>query len=177
MNRKTFLIFSALMVSSIVFFESCSNDDDDVAPPVNQEFVADNSTFADFMNWSLDATAFGADPALGGMAHGGNDSTVVRNVYFKDGQAPVNGKYPQGTIIVKHSNNPENTVNEFTAMVKRGGNFNTEANGWEWFMLAPDGTIAVDAQGNPMRGAKLMDNMCTMCHTMASSKDFVFSKP
>ncbi|MFU8842304.1 MAG: cytochrome P460 family protein [Bacteroidales bacterium] len=176
MNRKTFLIFSALMVSAIVFFESCSSDDDDVTPPVAQEFVADNSSFTGFMNWSLDATAFGADPALGGMAHGGNDSTVVRNVYFKDGQDPVNGKYPQGTIIVKHSNNPDNTVNEFTAMVKRGGNFNPEANGWEWFMLAPDGTIAVDAQGNLMRGAKLMDNMCTMCHTAAASKDYVFSK-
>jgi len=39
------------------------------------------------------------------MAHGGNDETVVRDVYFKDGQLPVNGIYPVGTIIVKHLKN------------------------------------------------------------------------
>ncbi|MCF8276475.1 MAG: cytochrome P460 family protein [Flavobacteriales bacterium] len=148
---------------------SCTKEEDP------EEFIADNSTFDDFLNWSLDATAQGADPALAAMAHGGNDSTVVRNVYFKDGQDPVNGEYPVGTVIVKHSSNPSATVNEYTAMVKRGNGFNPGNGDWEWFMLMGEGQIAMD-NGMEMRGANLMNGMCGGCHAGAANQDYVFSK-
>jgi hypothetical protein len=61
-------------------------------------------------------------------------------------------------------------------MVKRGNDFNPNGGDWEWFMLNSDGTIAVDGNGNKMRGADLMGGMCLMCHTGASNKDYVFSK-
>ena len=173
MKRNQFLVITAFALSSMLVVESCKKEDDPEPEP--QEYVADNNTFTDFMSWSLDATNTGPDPALG-TAHAGNDNSVTRNVYFKDGQDLVSGKYPQGTVVVKHSSNPDLTVNEFTAMVKRGGNFNTAGNGWEWFMLNPDGTIAVDGEGNPMRGANLMGGMCTSCHSAASANDYVFSK-
>lgn len=173
MKKTTITVFVALTFIVIASTQSCKKDNDDSTP---QEFIASNSTFANFMSWSLDATAQGPDPALGGMAHGGNDSTVIRNVYFKNGQNPVNGTYPVGTIIVKHSSNPGGTVNEFTAMVKRGNNFNPTKGNWEFFMLMPDGTIAADSTGTPMRGANLMNGMCGSCHSSASSKDFIFSK-
>ena len=110
------------------------------------------------------------------MAHGGNDETVVRDVYFKDGQVPVNGIYPVGTIIVKHLKNSEGIVEERTAVVKRGNDFNAEGGDWEWLKLAPDGKIARDENGNAMRGANLMNGMCLQCHTAAKAKDYVYSK-
>lgn len=131
------------------------------------EYIADNNTFKNFMSWPNDATNFGADPALG-AAHAGNDSTVTRKIYFKDGQGPVDGVYPDGTMIVKHSTNPSGTVDEYTALVKRGNDFDAGSNNWEYFMLSADGTIAA-------RGANLMDGMCKGCHGGAAN-DYVFSK-
>ncbi|MBK6988848.1 MAG: cytochrome P460 family protein [Bacteroidetes bacterium] len=174
MKKTRVIALAAFSITLLASVQSCKKDIDN--EPVPQEFVADNSTFANFMAWSLDATAQGPDPALGGMAHGGNDSTVVRNVYFKNGQDPVNGTYPIGTVIVKHSANTGGTVNEHTAMVKRGNSFNSNVGNWEFFVLMPDGSIAADSAGTPMRGANLMNGMCGGCHSAVSSKDFVFSK-
>jgi hypothetical protein len=101
---------------------------------------------------------------------------VVRDVHFKNGQNPLNAVYPIGTLIVKHSHNPTGTINEFTAMVKRGNNFNPSYGDWEFFLLNSSGTIATDSSGMQMRGANLMGGMCGSCHAVASSKDFVFSK-
>ncbi len=170
--RKTTLIYlSTFLLAGLLLVQSCKKDDDDDEP---QEFVADNSTFSGFMSWSLDVTRLGADPALGGMAHGGDDTTVTRNIYFKDGQNPVSGKYPVGTRIVKRSTNPGG-LDEITAMVKRGGNFDSGHGDWEYFMLMPDGSIAMD-NGVPMRGANLMNGMCKGCHGAAASKDYIFTK-
>lgn len=177
MNKTNVLLSATLAVSIAIVLQSCKKDkDEDPAPtPPPVEFVADDQTFAGFANWVLEATNQGPDPALG-MAHGGNDSTVTRFVYFKDGQDPVNATYPQGTLIVKNSTNPSQTVNEFTAMAKRGANFNSSNNGWEWFMLNQDGSIATDSLGNKLRGANLMGGMCGGCHSQVSSKDFIFTK-
>ncbi len=175
MKHTKFFQLLALIIGLSLAIQSCSKDDENDDPAPVTEFIADDNSFANFMSWSLDATNQGSDPALG-MAHAGNDSTVIRKVYFKDGQARVDGEYPVGTIIVKHSQNPDESVNEFTAMVKRGNNFAPDGGDWEWFMLGPDGTIASDGDGNPMRGADLMGGMCIACHNQASNTDYVFSK-
>ena len=165
---------SILMIGLISIMGLVSCSEDSTTTPDAQEFIANDNSFSNFMSWKLEATNSGPDPALG-MAHAGNDSTVSRKIYVKNGQDRVNGKFPVGTIIVKHSSNPSGTVNEFTAMVKRGNNFNPAGNDWEWFMLTQDGKIAQD-NGMHVRGANLMDGMCVGCHSSASSKDFVFSK-
>jgi hypothetical protein len=170
MKTKKMIAMASLVFLGAVTLQSCSDDED-----VKQEYVADDNSFKNFMSWPLEATNQGPDPALG-TAHGGNDSTVTRKVYFQNGQDPKDGTYPVGTLIVKHSQNPGSTVNEFTAMAKRGNDFNTTGGDWEWFMLNSDGTIALDGNGNQMRGADLMGGMCLQCHTQASSKDYVFSK-
>lgn len=177
MKKISFLPLVAVMIMGIGSLQSCKNDNSTNPTPTVQEFIADSSSFSSFISWSIDKTFYGPDPLLGAMAHTNNDSTVVRNVHFKNGQNPVNGKYPIGTLIVKHSHNPTGTVNEVTAMAKRGNNFNPNYGDWEFFMLTPSGTIAIDAtSGMPMRGASLMSGMCGSCHTMASAKDFIFSK-
>jgi len=172
MFKLNSIIVAALLIGGTIFTNSCSED---ATNPTPQEFIADDNTFSNFMSWKLEATKKGADPSLG-MAHAGNDETVTREIYIKDGQDRVNGKFPVGTLVVKHSKNTAGTVNEFTAMVKRGNNFNPAANDWEWFMLSPDGKIMVGEHNMPVRGANLMDGMCVGCHAGASTKDYVFSK-
>lgn len=167
--KKSILFPFVVIIGLAVSFSSCK--DEEQSP---EEFVANDSSFSGFMNWTLEAQNQGPDPALG-PAHAGNDNTVTRAIYFKDGQDPSGGKYPVGTIIVKHSSNPDKSVNEFTAMVKRGNNFNPNGGDWEWFMLNPDGTIASDGNGGKMRGANLMNGMCLSCHSAATT-DFAFSK-
>lgn len=137
------------------------------------ETIADDNTFKDFASWTLVTTRTGADPALGGMAHGGNDSTVTRKIYIKENVSLTNGQYPRGTVVVKQSTKPDGSMNEITAMVKRGGGFDSEHNDWEYFMLMPDGKIA---DGGKMRGSALMEGMCRMCHKSASNKDYIFTK-
>lgn len=171
--RKTSLIaLVAFTLTAIFTIQSCKKE----TKPEIKEYIADNSSFASYISWSLDKTFNGPDPLLGAMAHANNDSSVIRDVHFKDGQSPVSSKYPVGTLIVKHSHNPGGTVNEFTAMAKRGNNFNPNVGDWEFFMLTPTGAIATDTTGMPMRGANLMGGMCGSCHAMALAKDFVFSK-
>lgn len=164
------IIFGSLLTFGLA---SCDKETTPTTPAAT-DYVADDNSFTNFMSWKLEKTNYGPSPSLG-MAHAGNDSTVTRKVYFKDGQSTVNGKYPIGTIIVKHSDNPNGTLKEYTAMVKRGSDFNPTGGNWEWFMLMPDGKIGSD-NGMPMRGANLMGGMCGSCHNAAASKDFVFSK-
>lgn len=133
------------------------------------EYIADDETFANFMSWPNDVTNTGADPSLGG-AHAGNDSTVTRHIYFKDGQDPVDGAYPDGTMIVKHTTNHAGSLDEYTAMVKRGNDFDTDGGNWEYFMLNADGTIALRGAGS-----EVMNGMCQGCHAGAST-DYIFSK-
>lgn len=172
-NQITLWGVTMLVIGTVVF-QSCKKDKTDNKVTQNTEFIADSTTFLSFMSWPVQATKNGIDPSLG-MAHAGNDSTAIRRVYFKDGVNPVNGVYPIGTIIVKHTTNAAGTLNEFTGMVKRGNGFNPSKGDWEFFMLTPSGKIAYD-MGMPLRGANLMNGMCAGCHAAVSSKDYIFSK-
>lgn len=168
---KFFRLLPVIVLSVSIVLTSCNKDDD----PEPEEFIANNDTFSSFMTWTLGGEFYGMDPSLGG-AHGGNDSTVTRSVYFKNNIKPTGGMYPTGAVIVKYSHNTGGDLNEYTAMVKRGGSFNGDGNGWEYFMLAGDGQIATDDHGNEMRGANLMNGMCMGCHSSAKSSDYIFTQ-
>lgn len=171
MNYFNKFLYLTAVVAASMLFTFCSEDDKNVTPTPT-EYVATSATFANWNTWTLVDTRLGPDPALGEMAHGGQGEGVTRKIYIKEDKAKVNGQFPIGTVVVKHTTNSEGTLNEITAMVKRGGDgFNTGHNGWEWFMLMPDGTVSAE-----MRGADLMNGMCNMCHSNAKAKDYVFSK-
>lgn len=163
-------MLATVVAMMTISLQSCKEEEEPKA-----EYIADNNSFKNFTGWTLEATNSGPDPALG-EAHGGNDNTVERKIYFKDGQDPQSGDYPVGTLISKHSKNPDGTVDVITAMAKRGNDFNTSGGDWEWFILNSDGSIAVDGDGNQLRGANLLGGMCVSCHSQASNKDYVFSK-
>lgn len=170
---KQLRLFVFFVLAGSLIFTACDKDEDEPQDTPPAEFIATDATFADFQTWTLVAQEQGPDPALG-QAHQGNDSTVTRYVYYKDDTDKVNGLYPLGTVIVKESYNPDQTILERTAMVKRGNNFDPDHNDWEWFMLAPDGNIMNGQDGNPVRGAI---GMCIGCHTQAADIDYAFSKP
>jgi len=171
-NMKTtnLLRFGAIALVFALSFQSCKKDEDK-----NQEFIADDNTFKDFRTWTLKASNNGPDPALG-PAHAGNDSTVTRDIYFDNNVSASGGQYPVGALIVKESKNPDMSVQELTAMAKRGNDFNTAAGDWEWFILNSDGSIAVDNNGDQIRGASLFNGMCVNCHNQAATSDFVFTQ-
>ncbi len=171
MKRKSIFALLAIVFIGAGVLQSCKTDSATSTPT---EFVADNTTFSGFTSYPVGATLHGANPTLGPMAHGGQDTSVTRKVHYKNNQDRVNGKFPIGTVIVKQSTSPKG-MNEITAMVKRGNNFNPTAGDWEFFMLMPSGEIATDANG-PLRGANLLNGMCAGCHTGAAAKDYIFTK-
>jgi hypothetical protein len=72
-------------------------------------------------------------------------------------------RYPVGTIL---------QVFPFEAMVKRGGRFNHEGNGWEWIQLA----VTKDGATIAGRGGPELTNRagsCQTCHEGAKSFDLV----
>ncbi|MBL8005032.1 MAG: cytochrome P460 family protein [Candidatus Kapabacteria bacterium] len=173
MKRLAIVLFTIALVTVSVTIQSCSSDTP--VTPVT-EVIANDASFSGFESFTLESTTQGPSPSLG-PAHAGNDSTVTRKIYFKNGQSRVDGKYPLGTVIVKTARNPSGTVKETVAMVKRGNGFNSTSGDWEWFVLAEDGKIAKDPSGMEMRGgAAMMNGMCNGCHAKAQASDFVFSK-
>jgi hypothetical protein len=135
------------------------------------EFIASDANFSGFTTWTQTTTPRrGPDPALG-VAHEGNDTSVTRYMYINNASATRSnsGQYPNGTIIVKEmKRNGANIA--VMGMVKRGGDFNKDHNGWEWVVLDNAGKIQ-------SRSATLMDGMCNGCHSsVKTTKDYVFTK-
>lgn len=175
MKKKLFTFSLILLTGTTVVFESCKNDSEDPITP-DPEFIADDNTFSGFEQWSLVATKNGVDPANLGMAHAGNDSTSVRKIYFKDANAArVDGEFPVGTVLSKLSAWESGSKQMITAMAKRGNDFDSEGNDWEYFILNADGSILVDG-GETKRGANLNNGGCKGCHGKVSNNDYVFSK-
>jgi hypothetical protein len=77
-------------------------------------------------------------------------------------------KLPKGTIV---------QLIPFEAMVKRGGRFNREGRGWEFFRLATsaDGTTIVQRGGAEVVNGFTGDS-CQGCHSAAADFDFVCEK-
>ncbi len=169
MRNFYLFLLGFMLFGTVVSVQSCTKDEEPT------EVIADDNTFANYESWSLDAERQGVDSSLG-AAHGGNDSTTIRKVYFKDGVSRSGTEYPIGATILKYSYNASGSVNMRTGMVKRGNDFDPDHNDWEYFVITPDGKIAKDADGNTLRGANLMNGMCVGCHSGAANKDYIFTK-
>jgi hypothetical protein len=140
----------------------------------SREFIAKDANFAKYDTWTKVGEFKGPNPALG-PAHEGNNDTVTRVVFIKNNaKRASNGQFRVGTILAKQHRAADGKIMGITAMVKRGGGFNPEFGGWEWFMLNPETrTVLKNAEGNEVRGAI---QMCNGCHSQAKDKDFVFTR-
>lgn len=151
----------------------------------NEEFVADISDFQGYENWDLvDYTISDVNPAISGGAHQGTNDAFSRKVYANPAAQNFDGiSYPRGSIIVKEITTRESGTEEFAsqdgllAMVKRGGVFNQENAGWEYFGLE------TNLSGIIKRGADVNNGGCNTCHlaangsTPTSGIDYIFPTP
>jgi hypothetical protein len=148
------------------------------------EFIALQHDFDGLAQWMVMWS--GAGEAL--KAH----PAGTRTVYMK--QAPPAGdEFPRGTIIVKTMESSDvDSGLLIHAMAKRGGDFNPEGHGWEWFELAlddsdrpviiwrgeapPEGECYGCPPGvDPATELEMAD--CNSCHLGAADNDLVHSVP
>ncbi len=133
--------------------------------------IRDLPDFKGYQGWKLFAKHIGPNPVLGGGAHGGTN--VFKFIYVYPAEARlINGQIPIGTMVVKelHENNngqPGAITGALTIMAKRGGAFNPEGNGWEYFMTDTNLTQTLLRWGS--------ETMCFACHSGAKDTEFVFS--
>lgn len=152
------------------------------------EFEAAINDFIDYQDWELvDYSTGRSNPSGLGDAHAAGNDLFTRKT-FKNAAAMKSsaGEYDVGSILIKETftytmgeDGLEKTYapsGGLLAMVKRGGDFNPEHNGWEWFMLKSDlsGVVAQGAEPAGVAG-------CNLCHSKAESQvggmDYSFPKP
>lgn len=144
-------------------------------PEPTDTFVAFASHFQGFHSWtSMPAVPpASADPGL----HG----TVPWRAYINRTPAKGMTSFPQGTIIVKETLEPDPTARKVFAMVKRGGGYNAQgATGWEFFELLnlPGDAPSIKWRGvGPPSGEMYGGdpNGCNGCHGGARGNDFVWT--
>jgi hypothetical protein len=140
-------------------------------PDAGPSFIADQADFDNFTTWLAFDGGSQAD-ALDSLDGG------QRVIYLNQAPPPGSLHFPLGTVIVKTTEGATTF-----AMVKRGGGFNADLPGWEFFGLAPSlngrsiilwrgvGTVGTLAYGSmPATG-------CDACHLGAYQNDFVWGGP
>ena len=141
------------------------------------EFAATADAFADYAGWHEVGSEQGPDPLLG-PAHNGNDANTVRTIYRKQlaaNPAAGGGSYPTGTMIVKEVRDGNQDILGMVGLVKRGADFDTANDNWEWFIL-DNADFTVTTRG---AGADVMAGACVGCHNAANvagnGRNYVFA--
>ena len=139
-------------------------------PKNGAEFIANNDDFANFSKWTFVDKVSGTSENIKD-AHLAENPNASRTIYVKNNaDRTANGKFPVGTVLAKIYTDKSNKPLGATGMVKRGGGFNQEFGGWEWFVLdANTGKIELDKTGMPTRGAIAM---CNQCHAKTAENVF-----
>ncbi len=186
LKKKSPVPHLVLAILLSLLLAACGSDSAATADaPLNGsgEVVAQLNDFTDYSQslTAVDYNIGASSPALG-TAHMGGDNAYSRTVWSSSPEVPADGVYPAGTILLKETFTWENGVKSYAsagglmAMVKRGGDFNADFGGWEWFILSPDLTQIVDRGGE-----NVMGGMCNGCHDNAGlssdGDDYVFAHP
>ena len=154
-----------------LFLMYCSNTTEP-----DEGFEAQNSDFANYSSWDMIDYNVAPTATISGGAHQGQSAEFARAVYASE-ERNMDGTYSEGAILVKEvftfDDNGDKQYADGTgllAMVKRGGEFNPDNGGWEYFLLDPDNNSITG------RGAELNNGGCQSCHASAA-QDFVFEHP
>jgi len=149
---------------------SCSKPP--VEPPTTTnnttEYVVSLDSFSNYKNWTLD----GAYEETNGLFY--------NRIYFNKATEVnrTSGEYPVGTIILQeiNSNLNRDSVLNYRVMVKRGGSFNPDGHGWEWFLLGKNVTSnLIQRGGNEVTiTGGINGTKCFTCH--APRNDHVFNR-
>jgi len=159
------------VIASLVACTSADGAMPDAGPEI---FIAIRSDFAPYASWP--SFYVGDVPPTDAP-----DLAGPRTVYVNR-MPPAGAKsFPIGTIIVKVIE-PEASAQtwQMFAMVKRGGDFDPGAPGWEWFGLSIDAqnNVAIDWRGDGpppdgSYGGLATSIGCVFCHSAAKSNDYV----
>ena len=186
MHRRTkfrLVILASFLIIGLIFV-SCSDDDDDngTGPTTDDGFMADIADFQDFANWEvIDYTVYPTNSSLLTGAHNGNNPDAARMVYKNPNAGVTSGEYDRESIILKEtftwSDGQKMPVDAgaFLAMVKRGGDYNSDGSGWEFLSLGADGS-SIAARGYTAEDI----GGCQSCHSAAIGDvgmDYVFDSP
>ncbi len=140
------------------------------------EFEYDGRDLLDHRHWPQVDQLRGRDPFLTHIRDV-HDSLVTRRVYKKQLLANPDTDslgYPIGTVFLKEILRRGYVV-AILARAKRGGGFNPDNGGWEWFVVDPASFVIRE------RGASAAEDACNRCHQKANSpgkgRDFVFRHP
>lgn len=172
------------LVLSVVLFGCSSSASAPVVPedsgaPVFLAFEKDFNGFRTWEKFSFAETSDAFPAHLGGP----------RDVYLNKRPPKGSKEFPVGTIIVKEVLDGGPFLDRIIfARVKRGGGFNADANGWEWFQLKnrEDGSTAIVWRGlgppdgdQDAGGPSYLGNAdgCTPCHKGAIDNDLVMGAP
>jgi len=123
-----------------------------------REFVADESDFTCLRDWTKvrNMRVFHRKP-----------KKLKKAIRILEGEKPGK-RLPKGTIV---------QLVPFEAMVKRGGTFNKEGRGWEFFALgvSAEGTTIVSRGGTEVVN-QFNGTSCQGCHSGAPDFDFICEK-
>ena len=153
---------------------ACTSADDGAPDAGPQMFIAIRSDFEGYASWP--SYYLGTVPPPDAPDLAGPRTTYVNRL------PPAGAKsFPIGTIIVKVIEvQPAPETWQLFGMVKRGGGFDTPADGWEWFGLSTDheGRVAIDWRGDGpppdgSYGGLAASIGCVFCHIAAKENDFV----
>ena len=116
-------------------------------PAIAKEFVAQPKDFSCLTD--------GAQPE-GRLFRVFGKKRIVKKALRKTNRGKLGKGYPVGTIL---------QLFPFEAMAKRGGKFNKEGHGWEYFKLKPnaDGTTEILARGTA-EVTNFLGGSCQECH-------------
>lgn len=144
------------------------------AGPVNPTFIALARDFDGYESWER----FDLGHQLAGSVHNAGS----RSVFMKARPPKGATAWPVGALFVKvvyADTGDAGVVDQVFAMAKRGGAFNPEADGWEWFQLDPaaDPRVMIWRGDQPPSKAGYLSGpagACNECH-LAAGNDHVLS--
>lgn len=158
---KMMLFVFLLIAGTILVLSACTSESENISPDPNSgsEYTAVDADFQNFRNWTV-VTQLSKALSADGRAH----TDAARTIWIKqaDAKRGPNGQYPNGTILVKEVLGGYGIV----AMVKRGGDYNSAHNGWEWFHLDSAGKITTRNSAS----------ICNNCHAQVKNLDYAFTK-
>ncbi|MBL7930958.1 MAG: hypothetical protein JNL60_03595 [Bacteroidia bacterium] len=82
-------------------------------------------------------------------------NSLAHKALTENGKLPQNGKFPDGSLIVKDIYQGQN-ISLYALMYKRGGS-------WLWAEIEPGGSVHYSVNKNP--------SACTGCHSQSGNRD------
>ncbi|MDP2386399.1 MAG: cytochrome P460 family protein [Bacteroidota bacterium] len=153
--------FVVLLLALCVGFYACTKDVGILpqAPPLTDSllftYVKDSANQTPYLSTTSQST-FTSDAAHGSKLYKLMVNTKARNSMTDGGKLPVNGSFPDSSLMVKKLYNTSNQVDFYAVMYKKDG-------AWKWAEFNASGTVVKSINSNS-------DN-CISCH--ASDRDRV----